>query len=172
MYKMMNIDNSFYSPSKKSSLQTYFNKFLKAASLILVHNTFISQGDISYVKDNRQGIELVSFCLCPNANLYIENILPPVEMLIKNNCSIVLGTDSLAGNRSLNILNEMKTIQQYFPHINMSIMLKWATLNGARALHMDKTYGSFEKRKTPGVVLIENVQDLRLTHKSTSKRIA
>ncbi len=172
LYKMLNIDNSFFSPSKKSSLQTYFTKFSKAASLILVHNTYISQGDISYVKHNSGAIELVSFCLCPNANLYIENTLPPVEMLIKNNCSIILGTDSLAGNRSLNILTEMKTIQQNFPQINISTMLQWATINGARALQMNKTLGSFEKGKTPGVVLIENAEDLRLTHKSTSKRIA
>jgi imidazolonepropionase-like amidohydrolase len=51
-------------------------------------------------------------------------------------------------------------------------MLQWATINGARALQMNKTLGSFEKGQTPGVVLIENAEDLRLTHKSTSKRIA
>ena len=33
-------------------------------------------------------------------------------------------------------------------------LLQWATLNGARALGIDKKYGSFEKGKTPGVVLI------------------
>ena len=171
MYKMMNIDNSFFSPTKKSSLQTFFHRLAKAASLILVHNTFTSQADISYVKNNRPAIELLSFCLCTNANLYIENTLPPVEMLIKNNCFIILGTDSLAGNRSLNILDEMKTIHQYFPHINVSTMLQWATINGARALQMDKTLGSFEKGKKAGVVLIENVEGLKLKQNSTSKRI-
>ncbi len=171
MYKMMNIDNSFFSPSKKSSLQTCFHKLSKAASLILVHNTFTSQADISYVKNNRPAIKPVSFCLCPNANLYIENTLPPVDMLIKNNCFIILGTDSLAGNRSLNILDEMKTIYKNFPHISVSTMLQWATINGAMALQIDNILGSFEKGKKPGVVLIENVEGLQLNQNSTSKRL-
>jgi cytosine/adenosine deaminase-related metal-dependent hydrolase len=35
-------------------------------------------------------------------------------------------------------------------------MLGWATINGARALQMDKHLGSFEKGKKPGVVLIND----------------
>jgi cytosine/adenosine deaminase-related metal-dependent hydrolase len=50
----------------------------------------------------------------------------------------------------------MKTIQKNFPDINLESMLQWATLNGAKALQMDATFGSFEKGKKPGVVLIEN----------------
>ena len=92
-------------------------------------------------------------------------------MLIKNDCFIILGTDSLASNRGLNILDEMKTIQQNFPHINVSTMLQWATINGAKALQMDKNLGSFEKGKKPGVVLIENAEGLKLKQNSTSKRI-
>ena len=36
-------------------------------------------------------------------------------------------------------------------------MLGSATINGARALQMDKGLGSFEKGKKPGVVVIEKV---------------
>lgn len=95
------------------------------------------------------------FCLCINANQYIENALPPIEMLRKNNCTIVLGTDSLASNWSLNILDEIKTIKQNFPAIALEEMLQWATINGAKALQMENDLGSFEKGKKPGVVLID-----------------
>jgi len=54
----------------------------------------------------------------------------------------------------------MKTIQKNFHDISLEKMLQWATLNGARALQMDNTLGSFENGKMPGVVLIENC----LTH--------
>jgi len=171
MYQMMNIDNFFFSPSKKSSLQTYFSKLTKAASVIFVHNTFTTQADINFVNANKTPGQLLSFCLCPNANLYIEDTLPPVEMLLKNNCSIILGTDSIASNWSLNILDEMKTLQKHFSFLSLEKLLQWSTLNGAKALQMDKTFGSFEKGKKPGVVLIENVEDARLTKESTSKRI-
>ena len=127
--------------------------------MILVHNTFTKQDDIEYVKkilDLKQGDPRLQtfFCLCVNANLYIENALPPVELFRKNNCAIVLGTDSLASNRSLSILDEIKTIKKNFPAIPSEEILQWATSNGARALHLDDVLGSFEKGKKPGVVLI------------------
>lgn len=68
---------------------------------------------------------------------------------------MVLGTDSLASNRSLNILDEMKTIQKNFPEIPLDEILQWATSNGAKALQMDDKLGSFEKGKRAGVNLLD-----------------
>jgi cytosine/adenosine deaminase-related metal-dependent hydrolase len=171
MYEMMKIDNSFHQPSKSSSLQTYFSRLSKAASVILVHNTFTKQEDVDHVKKNKPAEQLVSFCICVNANQYIENALPPLQMLMENNCNIVIGTDSLASNWSLNVLDEIKTIQKNFPSIALDKILQWATINGAKALQMDEMLGSFEKGKKPGVVLIENTEDLKLKEGSVSKRI-
>jgi cytosine/adenosine deaminase-related metal-dependent hydrolase len=154
MYEKLGIDNSFYTASKKTSLQTYFNKLSNASSVILVHNTFITQADIDHINQTKKDRQLVSFCICPNANLYIENSLPPVEMLLKNNCHLVLGTDSLASNYGLDILSEMKTIQNNFRFVPLQTLLQWATLNGATALQMNDTLGSFQTGKKPGVVFI------------------
>lgn len=151
LYAGMNIDTSFFKPSGKSSLQTYLPKFLNNQSLILVHNVHTAEEDILFAKSS--GLQL-HWCLCPNANQYITRQLPGIDLLIKHDCGIVLGTDSLASNHQLSILEEIKTIQHHFPHIETERMLKWATSNGARALQMDSLLGSFEKGKKPGVVLI------------------
>jgi cytosine/adenosine deaminase-related metal-dependent hydrolase len=171
MYKMIKIDNSFYLPRNVRSVQTYFKNFSKAASVILVHNTFIKHEDIDYINKYKSSDQLVSFCLCVNANLYIENTLPPVDMLIKNDCNIIVGTDSLASNHQLNILEELKTIAKNFPAIPTETLLQWATINGAKALQMESELGSFEKGKTPGIVLIENISDKKITEQSAAKRI-
>lgn len=171
MYKLMQIDNAHFKATKKSSLQTYFSNLSKAASIILVHNTFTSQTDIDFAINNKTNAQQLSFCICINANQYIENTLPPIKLMMKNNCNIVLGTDSLASNHSLNLLDEMKTIQNNFPDISLETMLRWATINGAKSLQMDKKLGSFEKGKKPGVVLIENAENLQLITKSSVKRI-
>jgi aminodeoxyfutalosine deaminase len=92
-------------------------------------------------------------------------------MLFKNACNIVVGTDSLASNHQLNILEELKTISKNFPDIPIETLLQWATINGARALQMDSDLGSFEKGKQPGIVLIENIIDKKLTSGSFAKRI-
>jgi aminodeoxyfutalosine deaminase len=76
-------------------------------------------------------------------------------MFRRNNCTIVLGTDSLASNWSLNIMDEIKTINKNFPEIPLQELLKWATINGAKALSIDDQLGSFEEGKRPGVILID-----------------
>ena len=53
------------------------------------------------------------------------------------------------------MLEEIKTIQQYYPKIELQTLLQWATSNGAAALQMKEKLGSFEKGKKPGLVLIE-----------------
>lgn len=171
MYKMMKIDNSFYIPKKVRSVETYFENFSGASSVILVHNTFTKQEDVDYVNQHKSPDQIVSFCLCANANLYIENTLPPAEMLLQNKCSIVVGTDSLASNHQLSILEELKTIAKKFPDITTETLLQWATINGAKALHMDDTLGSFEKGKKPGVVLITNVTNKKFKQNSVARKI-
>ena len=89
------------------------------------------------------------------------NILPDIELLVKQGCQLVLGTDSLASNRQLSIAGEMKTIRQHFPKITTEEMLKWATSNGAKALQLDALLGSFEKGKKPGVVSMDENESIR-----------
>jgi cytosine/adenosine deaminase-related metal-dependent hydrolase len=171
MYEMMKIDNSFYQAEKRRSVESYFNKFSSAASVILVHNTFTKQEDLDFINENKNDCQLISFCLCPNANLYIENCLPDVDLFLRNDCHLIFGTDSLASNQQLNILEEIKTIIKSFPAVKTESLLKWATFNGAKALQMESFLGSFDEGKKPGVVLIENVQENKITSRSEIKRL-
>ena len=153
LYERLGVNNPFFIPTGKSSIQSYLKHATNAENLILVHNTFTNETDISFVKKEMNS----SFwCVCINANLYIENALPPIELIRNNQCKIVLGTDSLASNDALSIAAEMKKIKQHFPFIPLSEILQWATLNGAAALQLEQELGSFEKGKTPGVVLLDD----------------
>lgn len=158
LYQKMSIDTSFFEATGKSSLQSSLSKFLKDQSLILVHNVHTSEADILF---SLQSQKQIFWCLCPNANWYISRQLPDIDLLIKYHSHIVLGTDSLASNYSLSIWDEIKTITKYFPHISLETILQWATINGAKALGMDKKLGSFEKGKQPGVLQINPNDKLR-----------
>jgi Cytosine deaminase and related metal-dependent hydrolases len=162
MYELMKMDNSHHQPTGRSSLQSYFNKLKPARHALLVHNTFTSTDDIRFV-NNEEGSPITFFCLCINANLYIEDALPPVNKIRKLTNNIVLGTDSLASNHSLNIMDEIVGIKKHFNEVKDEELLRWATSNGARALKMDDQFGSFEKGKKPGVVEIKDMK--------TAKRI-
>jgi len=173
MYAALGIDVSFFKPTEKSGLQTWLPQFTKAQTAILVHNVYTNPADVTFAKLSTVNMQLSSvfFCLCPNANLYISNALPDVNVLIEQDCNIVLGTDSLASNNQLSILEEMKTLQSNFPGMGLETMLQWATSNGSRALQMDEQLGSFEKNKKPGIVLIEGIADFKLSAAAVSTRI-
>ena len=153
MYERTKVNLDFFKGTGLSSLQSILPIFKKAHHGILVHNSFTSAEDIQAV---HAAMDNAFWCLCPNANQYIEQTMPPVELLRSQKANIVIGTDSYASNWSLNILDELKIIQKHHPDIPLSETLGWATLNGARALQMDKHLGSFEKGKKPGVVLIKD----------------
>ena len=153
LYAAMGIEGSPFGITGKSSLQTWLPHFTNGQTLLLVHNTFIGEEDILFAQEHaaKYGLHII-YCLCPNANLYIENALPPVELLMKHNCQIVLGTDSYSSNWQLSIAAEIKTLKGR-SDVSLETLLQWATSNGAAALGLQQ-YGSFAKGSKPGVVLL------------------
>ncbi len=138
-------------PSGKSSLQTSLPHFPPDRNLLLVHNTMTREADYQWAMKQHARLW---WCSCPRANLYIENRLPDYDLLLTRPERLCLGTDSLASNDRLSILEEMKTIQAHHPAIATETLLRSATLNGASFLQIDHRFGSLEPGKQPGVVCI------------------
>lgn len=168
----LGIDISHWEPSGKSSLQSILKYIPEEIQLLLVHNTFTSMEDLEELKRQR-ALENTHFVLCPNSNLYIENQLPPVLLFQDRNLNICLGTDSLASNHQLSVLAEMLTLKEYFNDIGLDKLLSLATINGAKALNVADTFGSFESGKMPGVNLITGIdfRQMKLTSDSKVKRL-
>lgn len=153
-----------------SSLMYGKQFYTQIPKVLLVHNTFTSPQDLDSMKDLK---EKIVFILCPNANLFIENHLPDIELLRNSGHLIALGTDSLASNTKLSILEEMKTLQHHFPHIGLQELIDWSTINGAYSLGFDNQLGSIRKGKKPGLNLINNInfREMKLTSQSNVKVI-
>jgi cytosine/adenosine deaminase-related metal-dependent hydrolase len=158
-----------FKPTGKTPLETISANLRKDQKLLLVHNTFAFEEDVYFAIAN---FPHTSWCLCPNANLYIEQSLPPVGLFREKGCNLLLGTDSLASNHSLSILEELKTLTWHFPDVPLCEMLSWATKNGADYFGFEKM-GSFEQGRKPGVVWIKNVdaESMTLLPESTSELI-
>ncbi|MBL7929621.1 MAG: amidohydrolase family protein [Bacteroidia bacterium] len=150
-----------------SSVQSLLDCIQKEQPLLLVHNTYSTAEVVHQINGTGQK---VFWCLCPKANLYIENRLPDIRLFqsLENCC---LGTDSLASNDTLCVLEEMKTILRYYPEISTGKLLQWATLNGAKALMLENQFGSFEKNKKPGILLIEKTEGKKINQESRVKRL-
>jgi len=168
LYAALGLDVSFYRGTGKRSLESFLPYFYRNQSLILVHNVATGAED---VRAARAGGPDLYFCLCPNANLYISGQLPDVELLQRQGCRIVIGTDSLASNHQLSILEELKTLQRAFPGLPTPTLLQWATAGGAEALQAEGVLGTFAAGKQPGVVLIEGGEGDRLTAGARVRRL-
>ncbi|HQW46544.1 MAG TPA: amidohydrolase family protein [Chitinophagaceae bacterium] len=151
LFEAVHFNINDFITAQKNSLQTYLPLMEQAQPLILVHNTVTTTEDIAFAQAT--GKQLY-WCLCPNANLYIEGRLPNIPLMLQAGCTLVLGTDSLASNHSLSIWDEIKTIRTHYPEIALETMLQWACINGAQALGMDASLGRFAIGKQPGVVYI------------------
>ena len=167
-YKAMNREIDFFMPHALNSIASILPWLPKKEQVLFVHNTFTTQQDILLVKQH--GLN-ATWCLCPNANLYIEGDLPDVTLFTQFNFPIVLGTDSLASNDKLCILSEIKTLHHHFPTLDLNDTLKWATLNGAIFLGIENKVGSLERGKKPGLNLISHIENLKTTAQSTVKKI-
>jgi len=142
----------------------------KCNKTLLVHNTFSTEEDVNWA---HLYSNLIYWCFCPNANLFIENRLPDFQLFIEHGSKILIGTDSYASNHSLSVLEEMKTISRYDSRIKLETLLQWATLNGAEFFGWKKDLGSLEKGKVPGLNLIKYVdtEKVSLTEISEVKRL-
>jgi cytosine/adenosine deaminase-related metal-dependent hydrolase len=169
-YERIGFDTKDIPKLEKPSVYYALEYLQKENRNLFVHNTLSTKEDIENAHQ-KLGKENVFWATCPNANLYIENSLPNYKNFLETNAQVCIGTDSLTSNWQLNILEEMKTILKYQSYLDFETLLQWATINGAKALDFADVLGSIEVGKSPGLVLIENTENGKLTNQSSSKKI-
>jgi cytosine/adenosine deaminase-related metal-dependent hydrolase len=165
--KRFGLDLSHFRIRGTNSLPAYLVHFSKCSNTQLVHNTYSNDEDINWALGYSNQLY---WCACPNANEYIEDRLPDYPLWIKKGLKVTLGTDSLASNHGLDMIDEMRTIQRAYPEIRTDQMLVWATKNGADFLRMN--LGRLNVGTAPGIVAIYEVgENGALTDNSFSKRL-
>ena len=153
----------------KTSLQSV-GEYFSYDNILLVHNIYSSAEDLDYAKG---AIKNPYFVICPKSNLFLEKKIGDVPMMMKKGLTVCLGTDSLSSNDRLSMVEEMYALQNYYPEIGLEDIIKFATINGAKALGLDGC-GVIAPGKNAGLVLIENIdfENMRLTSRSRSRRLA
>ncbi len=169
-YQRLNLDTSGIPDIRRTSIHYALQYLQKCHRTLFVHNTLTTKEDIETAQD-LLGKENVFWATCPNANLYIENQLPLYQHFLDMHAQVTIGTDSLTSNWQLNILEEMKTILKFQSYLDFPTVLSWATINGAKALGFDQHLGSIEKGKKPGLVLLEHIENWKLSRATSAKRI-
>lgn len=150
-YRLLNIP--FEVPLGLTPFKVVTDNISHDKDVLFIHNTFASVEEL--VELNRI-YGKATFVACPESNMIIEGKLPDLVAMYRQGLRIAIGTDSLASATSLSMLYHIKLLQEHFPDIPFSEVLKWSTLNGAEALNVSDRFGSIEIGKTPGLNLITN----------------
>ncbi|TWI53540.1 5-methylthioadenosine/S-adenosylhomocysteine deaminase [Pseudomonas duriflava] len=122
-----------------------------------VHMTQIDEEDlINLVETNTHVIH------CPESNLKLASGFCPVEKLWESGVNVAIGTDGAASNNDLDLLGETRTAALLAKAVSGSATaldahraLRMATLNGARALGLEKCLGSLEIGKAADLVAFD-----------------
>lgn len=159
----------------KSSLLYFIDRLEKVhpapfdEHILLVHEVCMDQEGMDAVKKVMKNAYIA---LCPLSNLFIHNALPPVGLMRENGMKLTVGTDSLSSNDDLDMIAELRCLQENFADLKLGELLTWASRNGAEFLSVEDRYGRIAPGMKPGLVYIDNIgEGLRLTPQSRSYRV-
>ena len=111
--------------------------FLRPGVLV-VHGVHLTDPELQSL--SAMGVALVS---CPRSNTHVGAGRPPLERFYAAGVEVAFGTDSLASADDLNVFAELAAARRIAPSVPARVLLRGATLNGARALGIDR-FGSLE----------------------------
>lgn len=115
---------------------------------VLVHGAKIIPAEIPVVARRARGL-----VLCPRSNAYLGNGEPAARRLHRAGMRLALGTDSLASNSDLDLLEEARALHAIEPSFAPEELLRMMTLSGAHVLGLQDEFGSLEPGKQADLIV-------------------
>ena len=133
------------------------NLDLLNSRLLAVHVTQLTTEDIDQLEQS--GVHVIH---CPQSNLKLASGICPLVALLEAGVNVSLGTDGAASNNNLDLLSEAQTaallakgISGNAKAVDAFQALEMMTINGAKALGIDKLTGSIEVGKAADLCAID-----------------
>ncbi|MEW6609112.1 MAG: amidohydrolase family protein [bacterium] len=125
------------------------------SNIIGVHLNCINEEDLEILKKRRVGV-----VHCPKSHKFFQRDDFPIQKLIDKGIIIALGTDSLASNDSLNMLEEIKELKRRYKTLSAEEILELATINGAKILGLMDKIGTLQPGKKADIIALRLPEDL------------
>ncbi len=116
---------------------------------LLVHCNYLTESDISIISESGSNV-----VFCPRSHNFFEHKNHPFQKLLNSGVNVALGTDSLASNDSLSILDEMKFLRANIAGITPELIISMATINGAKALGLDNLTGELAAGRYADIAVV------------------
>jgi len=143
--------------SGMSPIQRLHKLDIISPRLMAVHMTSVDDEDMAVIADS--GAHVVH---CPQSNLKLASGLCQVQNWMELGVNVCLGTDGAASNNDLDMMGEMqcaallaKVVDKNATALTAAQALRMATLNGAKAMGLDKHIGSLVVGKAADITAID-----------------
>jgi len=127
------------------------------SKVLAAHCTWLDDDEIEIIRE--RGVKPVHN---PVSNMKLGSGVAPIPELLSKDIPVGLGTDGVASNNSFDILEEMKfaallnKVKNKDPTvIPARKALEMATINGAKALGLEKEIGSLETGKKADITMVD-----------------
>jgi len=156
MESQMEIDESIKEHGKRP-IKLWHELGLIHDKTIAVHMTHVNDEDLDIIV--KAGASTVH---CPESNMKLASKVSPVQKMLDMGINVALGTDGAASNNDLDMFGEMKSaaflskVSTDNPEsLNAQTVIEMATINGAKALHLDHEIGTLEVGKAADMIAID-----------------
>jgi 5-methylthioadenosine/S-adenosylhomocysteine deaminase len=128
----------------------YLDQLGALEGALAIHCNEVDEEDIAILKS--AGARVV---VCPGSNAWFGRpARHPLPKLLKEGVTCALGTDSLASNDRLDMLNEMGSCAAAHPELSWEEVLRMATVSAAEAIGLGGLCGSLEAGKSADLVAL------------------
>ncbi|MEJ2246652.1 MAG: amidohydrolase family protein, partial [Acidobacteriota bacterium] len=117
---------------------------------LLIHCNYMDPDSIDLVAKSGSSI-----AYCPRSHAFFDHPQHPVRELLDAGINITLGTDSLASNTTLSMLDEIRFLYKERKDLKSEEILKAATINGAKALNYGNSIGTLKSGCRADMTVLE-----------------
>jgi 5-methylthioadenosine/S-adenosylhomocysteine deaminase len=126
-------------------------------NVVAAHVCWADDKEIKILAKNK-----VSVVNCPTSNLKLVSGVLPLSKMLKAGVNVCLGSDGPASNNNLDLFEEMKIAalihkwnEKDHTAADAQTILDTATINGAKALGLEKELGSIEIGKKADLIMLD-----------------
>lgn len=152
MYPMAHWEQYLPHPMRTTSTRFLDELGVLDSSTLAIHAVHVTPADVAILKE--RGVTVV---LCPRSNQRLFVGCAPHRLFKNSGIALAVGTDSLASNDSLSLLDEIRYLREIAGEtFAPEELLSMATLGGARALGIDGC-GSLDPGKRADFLVFSGV---------------
>ena len=106
---------------------------------LLIHCNYVSDEEVAIIQSSGANV-----AFCPGSHRFFGHTNHPVRRYLDAGINVAIGTDSLASNDSLSVLDELKYLSANHT-LSPQTLISMATVNGAKAIGFESKVGQLRE---------------------------